>query len=163
MKKEDAKSLWPLVKAFGEGETVQILDALDQWQDLNSDNDLPFPYSAASYRIKPKEIVVDMSVLVKSGIDCEFSDYPDFSDRLIDKLVSIQKKPYDEYPFRSDFGLDFIHVRPRMNHLHAWTGGECPLPKGVLVAALLRDNNPVLAHPCQALLRQPFERPVLSA
>ena len=155
MNRNRAKKLWPIVKAFGQGKTLQFQtpDSKGMWRDLISCNDheVSFSDDNENYRIKPEEIAVDMSVLVKSGVDCEFSDYPSFVLSSIGKLISINTDLHCTYPFTGAQGSTFKYAKPRMNHLHAWTGGECPLPKGVLVAALLRDNNPVLAHPCQAL------------
>jgi len=34
----------------------------------------------------------------------------------------------------------YKYCRPRMNHWHAWNGGDCPLPEGLIVDARLRDD-----------------------
>jgi hypothetical protein len=51
MDRESAKKLWPIIKAFGEGEAIQI-DAAGTWIPVG---DCPsFECGAGKYRIKPK-------------------------------------------------------------------------------------------------------------
>tara|TARA_R110001606_G_scaffold309647_1_gene456624 strand:- start:216 stop:767 length:552 start_codon:yes stop_codon:yes gene_type:complete len=91
------------------------------------------------WRIKPTKKVIDLSVLIESGVDCEFSD--DFSSHLtIGTLLRITDCP--SYPYETDNSKDEVHgeCRPRMNHKHAWQGGECPLPEGFMVKVFLRDG-----------------------
>lgn len=108
----------------------------------------PNMYSLTNkWRIKPKKKVVDMSVLIDSGIDCEFSN--NGSTWGAGKLVNIdtptpieREDPPKEYLYLKDYiGLHnrpYRYCRLRMNHVHAWQGGECPLPEGVLVKVWYR-------------------------
>tara|TARA_R110000796_G_scaffold205875_1_gene322250 strand:- start:174 stop:740 length:567 start_codon:yes stop_codon:yes gene_type:complete len=90
------------------------------------------------WRIKPTKKVIDLSVLIDSQIDCEFRD--DIGDRTtIGKLLEINE--YDSYPYTTgNSRVDaYEQCQPRMNHKHAWQGGECPLPEGFLVRVWRRD------------------------
>ncbi len=88
--------------------------------------------SKDNWRIKPAEKIVDLSVLIESGIDCEFKD--DFSSHItIGTLLRITDCA--SYPYETDNSKDEAHgqCQPRMNHKHAWQGGDCPLPEGFRV------------------------------
>ena len=95
--------------------------------------------SNAKWRIKPTKKVIDLSVLIDSQIDCEFKD--DISNRTnIGKLLEITND--DSYPYttgnsRAD---EYEQCQPRMNHVHAWQGGECPLPEGFRVKVWFRNT-----------------------
>ena len=94
----------------------------------------------SNWRIKPTKKVIDLSVLIESGIDCEFSD--DFSSHLtIGTLLRITDCA--SYPYETDNSKDEVHgeCRPRMNHIHAWQGGECPLPEGFRVKFWWRSGE----------------------
>lgn len=83
---------------------------------------------------KPKKKVVDLSVLIASGIDVEVS----VSDRWrTGKLESI----VNGYYLIEGNSRGLAKCRPRMNHIHAWQGGECPLPEGLLVRVYFRNAN----------------------
>ena len=99
------------------------------------------------WRIKPTKKVIDLSVLV-DGIDCEFSDEPDFlqTNTRIATLKNVGRGP--SY-YASNSPNQYLYCQPRMNHIHAWQGGECPLPEGFRVRVWLRGNkNPTI---CVAL------------
>ena len=89
---------------------------------------------------KPTKKVIDLSVLIESGIDCEFKD--DISERTtIGKLLKITND--DSYPYKTrNSRVDgYDQCKPRMNHKHAWQGGECPLPEGFEVKVWLRGGG----------------------
>ena len=95
----------------------------------------PYRYSTASqWRIKPTKKVIDMSALI-SGIDCQFSDDESFRPNFLGTLTD--KEGLDYHKYSGDSGDGFVrhakYCRPRMNHIHAWLGGECPLPEGFMV------------------------------
>jgi hypothetical protein len=86
------------------------------------------------WRIKPSEKVIDLSVLIESGIDCEFS--LDGETWCVDILaIVLNNGRYSGVEYS-----EWNYCRPRMNHIHAWQGGECPLPEGFIVKVWLRDN-----------------------
>jgi hypothetical protein len=89
--------------------------------------------STQDWRIKPTKKVIDLSVLIESGIDCEFSD--DGIESRIGKLLSIK----EDGTFISEDWV-WSSCRPRMNHIHAWQGGDCPLPEGFEVKVWLRGG-----------------------
>ena len=81
---------------------------------------------------KTAKKVIDLSVLVESGIDCEFSDNSSWEVTTIGKLYSLDTSNFLPYVLGSK-QVSFKCVRPRMNHKHAWQDGECPLPAGFIV------------------------------
>jgi hypothetical protein len=92
------------------------------------------------WRIKPAKKVIDLSVLIDSQIDCEFQSSSSMS-WAIGKLryhVSCSKKPMYHMLWDSQ---GFTKCQPRMNHKHAWQGGECPLPEGFVVEVWWRDGR----------------------
>ena len=88
------------------------------------------------WRIKPTKKVIDLSVLINSQIDCEFDN-----GAVIAKLVSV-KEDYEGIFYSSNHkkAQDYRDCRPRMNHKHAWQGGECPLPEGFVVRVWYRNG-----------------------
>ena len=103
--------------------------------------------NADEWRIKPTKKVIDLSVLIR-GIDCQFSDEPDFlqTNTGIATLKNVGRGP--SY-YASNSPNQYLYCQPRMNHIHAWQGGECPLPEGFRVRVWLRGNkNPTI---CVAL------------
>lgn len=71
--------------------------------------------------IKPKLTPVDLSVLIESGIDCEFSN--DLSDWcIIGKLRYVESDAV--YPYEKLNGGIYKHCRPRENHWHSLR--NCP-------------------------------------
>lgn len=105
-----------------------------QGPNLASDPDM--------WLVKPKKKVVDLSVLIASHlgwsrVDCEFSHDGECWP-FLGSLSGIKSESLDgvtQYRSRYQF---YPKCRPRMNHLHAWQGGECPLPEGLLVKVWYR-------------------------
>lgn len=90
--------------------------------------------------LKPVKKVIDLSVLIESGIDCEFKD--DISEHTtIGKLLEITND--DNYPYTTGNSADKYHgqCQPRMDHKHAWLGGECPLPEGFEIKVWYRGGG----------------------
>ena len=78
---------------------------------------------------KPAKKIIDLSPLLNSGIDCEFSD--DFEDWHIGGLIGIHTSSHNKRQFYEDYlETNWGHCRPRMNHTMFHNGGECPLPEG---------------------------------
>ena len=93
-------------------------------------------------RIKPAKKVIDLSVLIDSQIDCEFRD--DIGERTtIGKLLGITNADLDLYPYTTGNSADkhYGQCQPRIHHIHAWQGGECPLPEGFEVKVWLRGDT----------------------
>lgn len=87
------------------------------------------------YRRKWNKKPVDLSVLIESGIDCEFSfDWK--SKPSIGQLLKIDGNKYT-----SDVGHYYNYCLPRMNHWQSWQGGECPLPEGIVVETIYREDS----------------------
>ena len=88
---------------------------------------------------KPTKKVIDSSVLVDSQIDCEFSDSANF--HLVMKRSLIEVRETGTGRFRCELRTLWKHCRPRMNHIHTWQGGECPLPEGFRVKVWWRNGG----------------------
>ena len=93
----------------------------------------------SEYRIKPAKKVIDLSVLIDSQIDCEFND--DNEAGLFISKLSRQGDPSMNYRYYDGDGDTWESCQPRMNHKHAWLGGECPLPEGFRVKVWWRDDD----------------------
>ena len=92
-----------------------------------------------------KKTPIDLSVLIESGIDCEFTDEDTFTGyELIGKLTGIDDTnlPYSVItPHRDEDSVKYC--RPRMSpHIHACPDGYddgCPVPEGFKVNYYMRD------------------------
>ena len=89
------------------------------------------------WRIKPTKKVIDLSVLIESGIDCEFKDSGDKNWH----INKVAEGLYQESLYGTKSGDFFEQCKPRINHIHAWRGGECPLPEGFEVLVVRRDES----------------------
>jgi hypothetical protein len=94
-------------------------------------------------RFEPTKKVIDLSVLI-DGIDCEFSDC-DFKQYTgVGRLSSILGGQTQPFVLSDAVGYNnakYEQCRPRMNHKHAWQGGECPLPEGFMVKVWYRNGD----------------------
>ena len=91
---------------------------------------------------KPTKKVIDLSVLIDSQIDCEFDNGAVVEFKRIAKLVAVKVDSVGTY-YSSNHkkAQDYRECQPRMNHIHAWRGGECPLPEGFEVLVVRRDES----------------------
>ena len=82
---------------------------------------------------KPTKKTIDLSVLIDSQIDCEFSEgiswfFSTLKHHSNGVYMDVTSSVWDK-------------CKPRMNHKHAWQGGECPLPEGFEVKVWYRDDS----------------------
>lgn len=91
-----------------------------------------------SYRKEVKQKKINLSPFINSGIDMEFSNSNE-TVWVIDKVVGAIPTT-----FVSDKGEFWAYCRPRMNHPHAWNGGERHIPGGFTGTALLRSGMNIL-------------------
>ena len=93
------------------------------------------------WRIKPTHKVIDLSVLIESGVLCVFF-YPSTPSRATGKLKEIRGSAYVS-DNRDSSGRPIISraCSPLRNHKHAWQGGECPLPEGFRVKVWVRGDR----------------------
>ena len=142
-----AQGLSDFYQKVADGGEIQNFFTTKSW---DSSTDGPsITSSSCLWRIKPTKKVIDLSVLI-DGIDCEFDDLGNTS--AIAKLETITTSRVDEaFVYISDKGLYWDRCRPRMNHIHAWQGGECPLPEGFRVKVWFRNT-----------LYAPVDRPATS-
>ena len=95
---------------------------------------------------KPTKKVIDLSVLIDSQIDCEFSNTPDFKELYISKLIKTDWRTTIDYnSCHNNMYRGTSYCRPRMNHKHAWQGGDCPLPEGFRVKVWFRGDNDIVS------------------
>ena len=91
------------------------------------------------WRIKPTHKVIDLSVLIETGIDVELGDFQGVFF-LGGHLTHIIEKGSSSMYNASDSTNAHSYARPRMNHKHAWFSGNCPLPEGFVVEVWYRDG-----------------------
>jgi len=138
MDREGVSKHWDLVKAFKNGANIEFrLNASEPWVATM----IPIFAFESEYRIKPERKVVDLSVLIESKIDCEFTGHT-FEGADIDRLHRITRVGLYIREGRVSGG-SYGKVRPRMRHAHCWLGGECPLPKGVRVSVLYANGESI--------------------
>lgn len=94
-----------------------------------------FDFAISCAEERPQQKVVDLSVLTASGIDCEFWSDPgdDKNPQERGPLKRIASYPDGAVGFIDANNFKWPYCRPRHDHLHAWPGGECPLPEGLLI------------------------------
>lgn len=126
--KDNAKWLSEFYAQVAEGGEIEFANTGDKWCSATCGPDMRALPDC--WRIKPALTPIDLSVLIKSGIDCEFSDNSDFppADRRISYIQGIGAGF-----LTNQSTLYYLFCRPRMNHWHAWFGGDCPLPEGIEV------------------------------
>jgi hypothetical protein len=93
----------------------------------------------------PKPLkIINMSALIKSGIDCVFDN-----GTLISQLKAIRSSgTYTTY-YSSAFEKrqDYHDCLPRMNHKHVLNNRACPLPEGFIVRVWYREGHaPIEGH-----------------
>ena len=116
-----------LMLAFDRGETDIEIHTVDGWEITNKPM---WNWGTCDYRAKPKIKEINLSHLIGSDIDMEFSD-----NLIVDKLIKI-----DGF-YRNLSGTAWIKCRVRENHWHNWNGGECPLPEGLNIIVKFRDGT----------------------
>jgi len=77
-------------------------------------------------RFKPTKKVIDLSVLIDSQIDCTHD--------LLEGYGPLDDSWTEE-------SLCEARVVPRTKYIHAWQGGECPLPEGFMVKVWFRNDG----------------------
>lgn len=104
------------------------------WVEVEKVCDFALQHTKERPQLKP----ITLRVLLDSKIDCEFWDVDSPDTRIISKLTAIT--PPQARAYYDGKGRPWLHCHPRMNHTHAWLGGECPLPEGVAFKVVLRDG-----------------------
>jgi len=93
-----------------------------------------------NWRIKPALKVIDMSVMIGTGLDCEFWD-AFIHLNCMGRLTHKSKEAYRPYCLNG--GTDYAHCQPRMTpYIHFWSGGgTCPVPEGFDVRLHIRKGH----------------------
>lgn len=109
--------------------------------DVWSRRECPAWIPEFEYREEPTKNVIDMSVLIKSGIDCEFKTGA--YDRIGPLVKVCNERGRVTYDTHQHSG--WLECQPRMSpHIHFWQGGDCPLPKGFRVKVYhIRGNTSI--------------------
>jgi hypothetical protein len=110
-----------------------------KWDKVTSIN---CTFDLERYRVRKP---IDLSVLIKSGIDCEFSEsMHDWKCELFSPMEDIiTRMSFRALQYKS-ISRYFDYAKPRMEHWHSWQGdetGQCPLPEGLLVKLEFRDGR----------------------
>lgn len=130
----NTKQMIAVMQAYEDGKRIEgKLLADPDWYDVEKPL---WDWDSFVYRIKTTKKPVDLSVLIDSGIDCVMGDTLD--DKVIGPLTHIDKCSVDE-PYWDDINTAWTYCRPRLNHIHAWQGGDCPLPFNTMVRIHYRD------------------------
>ena len=118
----------------------------NSWENVT--HELPTISSNLDYwRKEPIPKIVDLSVLIKSKIDCEFWDYLSSDYRRFSRLRSINSEGKYRYTLPDTQASRYTYCTPRMNHVHAWLGAkECPLPEGFKVQIHRRDRKTLIGE-----------------
>ena len=105
-----------------------------EWVQRNIKTVLRFwANDSSSVRIAQDLISIDLSVLIGTEVDCEFSDYPDFKKSTIGALIRISESNNKKYSIGGDAFTYYKYCRPRMNHRQIWENSRSPLPSGLIV------------------------------
>jgi len=80
--------------------------------------------------------IIDLSILIDSGIDVEFPT-GNGTSWFISQLTRIKENSI----YVSKHKYNYDKCRVRQDHWMAWQGGECPLPEGLTVDILTRDGK----------------------
>ena len=123
-----------MIKKFTEQDMQNYADYVAKAVLSNIQPDLAHWYAEWH---KTAKKVIDLSVLIDSQIDCEFKD-KGAKNWHVSKAC---KGLYQESLYGTEPGDFFEQCKPRMNHIHAWQGGECPLPEGFEVKVWLRGDT----------------------
>ena len=119
-----AQGLSDFYQKVADGGEIEYQSTNDSWSHKDIGPNLLG--SLDNWRIKPTKKIIDLSVLIDSKIDCEFKD-KGAKNWHVSKAC---KGLYQESLYGTESGDFFEQCQPRMNHKHAWQGGDCPLPEG---------------------------------
>ena len=137
-----AQKLADFYQKVADGGEIQNFFTDSTWESVT--NGPSITGSKSLWRIKPTQKVIDLSVLIESGIDCEFSDC-DFKQYtgvgILSSILGGQTQPFVLSDAVGYNNAKYEQCRPRMDHKHAWQGGECPLPEGFRVNVYYRDGD----------------------
>ena len=97
MNREKAKALLPIIEAYANGETIQLLYPNGKWYDIGTEDKLDFSCFVDEYRIKPKPRTF-------YGIDYGDNQISLFKSQTSRDMV------WEEYPRVSDKKVTLVEV-----------------------------------------------------
>lgn len=136
-----------VMQAYVEGKQIQI-KINNEWDNID---DPTWSWSNYSYRIKPEKKIIDLSVVIKSGIDCVFLNPVQFTSgyKFYDKLSCIGNDSIEGLFYKDSQGRSFRYCSIRQNQWFAWLGGERPLPEGLNVQVIDRNGSNKSGEPVE--------------
>lgn len=103
-----------VMQAYEDGKQIQqCYTGYEDWRDVEEAH---WNWVLCDYRIKQELKPVDLSVLIKSGVDCEFWDSGQ-EFHVIGKMIEVETDT--TYKYVDVDSTNYMHCRPRMNHIHA--------------------------------------------
>ena len=145
MSKFTAAELVEFYQQVADGECAEFMPSGREWLSAPIRRGPTLTSHTNAWRIKPKTKIIDMSHLIKSGIDCEFSRGDMW--RMLSGLVEVQVNPGSSHHYITTIGQHWKQCRPRMNHKMFHDGGDCPLPEGFEVEVYFRDGSIQVCDP----------------
>jgi hypothetical protein len=143
-----AQELADFYQKVADGGEVQIKSdrTLSEWKDCLLVGGGPSTGSQINlWRIKPAKKVINLSVLIDSGVLCVFFD-PSTPSSATGKLKEIRDSSYASNNRDSSGRPELSRAcKPLMNHKHAWDGGDCPI-KGFVVRAWVDKDDFLTVH-----------------
>ena len=129
-----AQELADFYQKVADGGEIQTKFTDSTWESIT--NGPSITSSRNLWRIKPTQQVIDLSVLIESGIDCEFKDSCDKKWH----VSKADKGLYQESLYGTELGDYFEQCQPRMNHKHAWLHNNCPIEGFVVRAWTVKED-----------------------
>lgn len=132
----DTLSKIKVMQAFVDGKKIEVTNLnIKYWTPID---DPGWDWTECDYRIRESKI--DWEPVINNALDCEFSNYEDFSKPYIGKLQAVNSDN-----FKMLNGMEYEFCRIRQDHIHFWGGNNsCPLPKGLIMSGYGHD----LSHIC---------------
>jgi hypothetical protein len=130
---EQAKRLGELYLELAEKDTWLEFNFMDTYGWGKTYNTPSIASDLDRWRIAEKPVKkIDMSCLDGSDIDMEFGNNNSLGFASIGKLYNIETNTETRYSIPNSKG-HFTQCRVRQDHWHSWRGGDCPLPKGLII------------------------------
>tara|TARA_R110000737_G_scaffold230712_3_gene244231 strand:- start:1595 stop:2122 length:528 start_codon:yes stop_codon:yes gene_type:complete len=128
-----AQELADFYQKVADGGEIQYLGSSKEGEWLDAFGGPGIECNRDQWRIKPAKKVINLSVLIDSQIDCTHD--------LLEGYGPLDNSWTEE-------SLCEARVVPRTKYIHAWQGGECPLPEGFIVRVYWRNDE---YPPCEVM------------
>jgi len=99
---------------------------------------------ALNDQFKPEKKIIDLSTMIDSDIDMEFTNLIDFEIQpyhsAIGRLTGFDISTNNNYAIHNGINK-FSKCRIRQKYWHSWNGGKRPIPEGLAGAIRLRNKS----------------------